>query len=259
LTVAQSDLTAASGDHEVRPGEWQRTWRYWTARPEDVHSTSLWSRFGHVNRQLTAAVTELLNCTSLGSGARVLDYGCGERPYRHLLPTGILYVGADLPGNTAADVEIDGDGRVALPDRSFDLVLSTQVLEHVEDPDVYLTECSRLLEEGGWLLLSTHGIMYYHQDPEDYWRWTRPGLRKLMTNHGFDVVSSRGVLGLVAAALQIIQDGTYWYLPRALRRPFAVMMQGLIALAERLYPRSNRIDNCLTLALLARKRARTAS
>lgn len=230
--------------------------RYWTFRPEDVHSTSHWSRFGHVNRQLTSTVEELVNCTGLGDGSRALDYGCADRPYRSLLPAGVRYVGADLPGNPMADVQLGDDGRVSLPDASFDLVLSTQVLEHVEDPDVYLAECSRLLCNDGWLLLSTHGIMYYHRDPEDYWRWTRVGLEKLLSGHGFKIVAVRGVLGLVAAALQIIQDGAYWYLPRATRAPFVVAMQALIVLADRLYPLDNRVDNCLTIAVLACKTPR---
>jgi SAM-dependent methyltransferase len=259
LTAARSDLASAEGSSEGRSIETRPSRRYWTVRPEDVHSTSPWSRFGEVNRQLTAAVHDLLSCTGLGTGARALDYGCGERPYRSLLPAGAQYVGADLPGNASADIELTARGLVPLPDSSFDLVLSTQVLEHVEDPDAYLQECSRLLVPGGWLLLSTHGIMYYHQDPEDYWRWTRAGLEKLLGDHGFEMASSRGVLGLVAAALQIIQDGTFWYLPRPLRRPFAILMQGLIVLSDRLYPRANRVNNCLTIAVLARKRADTAS
>jgi SAM-dependent methyltransferase len=233
-------------------GEGSR-WRYWTARPDDVHSTSRWSRFGYVNRQLAEMVVELVEQTGLGNGTRVLDFGCADRPYRSLLPVGVQYVGADLPGNAAADVEIGDEGHVGLPDRSVDLVLSTQVLEHVEDPDAYLGECIRLLRGGGWLLLSTHGLMYYHQDPEDYWRWTHAGLKKLLTDHGFEVVASRGILGLAAAAFQILQDGIYWYLPRWLRRPFAVSMQALIVAADRLYPQAHRLDNSLVIAVLARK------
>ena len=203
-------------------------------------------------------VVDMVNQSGLGAGADVLDYGCADRPYRSLLPLGIRYVGADLPGNPVADIEIGEDGHVELPEASFDLVLSTQVLEHVENPDTYLSECARLLRAGGWLLVSTHGIMYYHQDPEDYWRWTRAGLEKLITNHGLEVVTNRGVLGLAAAALQILQDGTYWYLPRPARLPLVIVMQTLMVLADRLYPRANRADNSLVVAVLARKPVRTS-
>lgn len=255
MTAARSEVTSAQGHASEGPSRERSTWRYWTARPDDVHSTSPWSRFGHVNRELGATIVELLSRTGLRSGARALDYGCGDRPYLSLLPAGVTYIGADLPGNAKADIEITEDGHIAIPDRSFDLVLSTQVLEHVEDPEVYLAECVRVLDVGGWLLLSTHGIMYYHQDPEDYWRWTRVGLEKLISAHGLEIVASRGVLGLAAAALQILQDGAYWYVPRLMRRPFAVAMQALIVLADRFYPRVNKADNCLTIAVLARKPA----
>jgi SAM-dependent methyltransferase len=189
----------------------------------------------------------------IGENTRALDFGCADRPYRPLLPAGIEYVGADLPGNPEADVEIGADGCVALPEGKFDLVMSTQVLEHVEHPRLYLHECNRLLADDRWLLLSTHGMMYYHQDPEDYWRWTRVGLEKLLVDHGFEVVATRGVLGLAAAALQIIQDGCYWYVPKLLRQPYVMLMQAMIVLADRLYPRANRENNCLTIAVLARK------
>ena len=248
-----SELGSVARGEDCRRTDARSTRRYWTFRPDDVHSMSPWSRFGHVNRKLTAAIAELLTHVDLARGALALDYGCADRPYRSLLPDGVQYVGADLPGNAAADVEIAEDGRLPLPDESFDLVLSTQVLEHVDDPDVYLKECERVLRAGGWFILSTHGMMYYHQDPEDYWRWTRAGLEKLIANHGFEVVTNRGVLGLAAAALQILQDGCYWYLPRVMRRPFAAVMQVLIVLADRFYPRANRVDNCLTIAVLARK------
>ena len=55
----------------------------------------------------------------------VLDFGCGERPYRHLF-TGSR--GADLPGNPRADIEIRDDGTLPVEDGSFDSVLSTEVL-----------------------------------------------------------------------------------------------------------------------------------
>ncbi len=60
-------------------------------------------------------------------------------------------------------------------------MLSTQVLEHVTDPRLYLAECHRVLRPGGPLLLSTHGIMVYHPDPVDYWRWTGAGLQRAVT------------------------------------------------------------------------------
>jgi SAM-dependent methyltransferase len=59
---------------------------------------------------------------------------------------------------------------------SYDMVLSTQVLEHVSSPQAYLREAFRVLKPGGVLLLSTHGVYPDHGCPFDYWRWTADGL-----------------------------------------------------------------------------------
>jgi SAM-dependent methyltransferase len=185
--------------------------------------------------------------------AVLLDFGCADSQYRDLLPAHIRYIGADLPGNLRADVTFEPGGPVQLGDGSVDVVLSTQVLEHVADPEAYLLECRRLLGPGGSLVLSTHGIMYYHPDPGDYWRWTSTGLRRTLERCGFEVVDERGLLGLAAAALQIFQDATYWYLPVRLRRSYGLLMQALIRFADSRYDDAHRLHNSWTIAVIARK------
>jgi SAM-dependent methyltransferase len=227
--------------------------RFHLSRPGDIHATALSSQFGYANRQLNRAVRQLIVRCGLEQGATVVDYGCADRPYVQFLPDGVSYVGVDLPGNPDADLELAPDGTIPLPSGTVELVLSTQVLEHVEDPRAYLAECARVLGPGGKLLLSTHGIMYYHPDPEDYWRWTCAGLRRQLEDQGFDVLELRGLLGLVAASLQLIQDRTCWRLPRRVRRLYVVAMQMLIALSDRRDTDASRATNSWTMAILAQK------
>jgi hypothetical protein len=131
-------------------------------------------------------------------------------------------------------------------------VLSTQVLEHVADPALYLSECLRVLRPRG-RLLSTHGIMVYHPDPVDYWRWTCAGLRRAVEDAGFEVVRFEGIMGLAATGLQLIQDATYYYLPRFLRPGFALYLQTLIAVVDRVESWGGRELNALVFAVVARK------
>jgi SAM-dependent methyltransferase len=222
-------------------------------RREDVRSTRPWSPFAYVGVKLREMVRHLIAAADLPPGGRVLDYGCADAPYRGEFPNGVTYVGADLPGNRWADVELRSNGTVPLPEGSIDLVLSTQVLEHVEDPVTYLSESFRVLRPGGTLALSTHGVMYYHRDPEDYWRWTRAGLTKVVTESGFEVVELIGLMGLASAALQIFQDATYWKVPRLLRPVFALVMQGLIAAFDWPYSDESRVENGLVIAVRAVK------
>jgi SAM-dependent methyltransferase len=227
------------------------TTRFFVTRRSEIHSARPWSQFRYVNRELTRMVQALLAECTWSAEASLLDYGCADRPYRNEVPAGVRYLGADLPGNADADVIINPDGSVPLGDCSCDVVLSTQVLEHVESPDTYLAEVFRMLKPGGSLLLSTHGIMYYHRDPEDYWRWTSAGLARLMQKHGFVVARQWGVLGLSAAALQLFQDANYWRVPKLLRAAFALVMQRLIARADRRQTKQMRIDNGLVIAVRA--------
>jgi SAM-dependent methyltransferase len=180
----------------------------------------------------------------------VLDFGCGDRPHRHLFPDS---VGADLPGNPLAEIEIRPDGTLPVPDDSFDSVLSIEVLEHVEDPQTYLSECFRVLRPGGRLLLTTPFAFVWHPDPVDYRRWTSQGLRHELARHGFEVLHFKGIVGLTAAGLHLFHDGVAYRLRRRLQKLFALVMNRLYALADRFEPAAMREMNAMDFALVAEK------
>lgn len=130
-------------------------------------------------------------------GARVLDFGCGTRPYEPwFVEAGAQYRGADLDG--AHEVRIRDDGTLDCADGEYDLVASFQVLEHVWDLDTYLGEARRALRPGGTLLLSTHGSWLYHPHPHDYRRWTAEGLRREVESRGFGLLRMHSVVGPLA-------------------------------------------------------------
>jgi len=198
-------------------------------------------------------ITHVVNSELLPAGEKLLDYGCGNKPYEDLLKTKFpMYVGADLPGNSYADVPINEDGTVGVEDGSFDCVLSSQVLEHVVSPQKYLTEARRVLKPGGALILSTHGIWPYHPDPTDFWRWTVSGLQAEVRKAGFEVLSIEGVMGLETAALQLWQDATYDRLPSFVRPLYASFFQTIINFIEK--RRTARLcDDAMIFVLLARR------
>jgi SAM-dependent methyltransferase len=118
-------------------------------------------------------------------------------PYRELFePYVRKYIGCDLPGNDLADNLIDPSGVLPFNSSSVDIVLSSQVLEHVEDPSLYLNEAHRILKAKGVLILSTHGIWRFHPDPTDFRRWTCDGLRREIDRAKFEIIHFKGIMVL---------------------------------------------------------------
>ena len=227
--------------------------RFLADRPTDLRRATPWHRLSYIVGELPRRIEALAGGLAVPAGGRVVDYGCADAPYRRLFAADVEYVAADLPGNSQATVEIAPDGTLPVADADADAVLSTQVLEHVADPALYLRECARVLRPGGRLLLSTHGLMVYHPDPEDYWRWTCAGLHRAVEQAGLEVERFEGVMGLTATGLQLVQDAWYWRLPRPLRPVLALFFQTAIRIAERLESRESRDLNALVFALVARK------
>ena len=125
-------------------------------------------------------------------GAFVLDAGAGEsrfagffRDHRYLaLDSGIGDGSWDY-----SQLHLCGDlTAIPLRPQSVDVVLNTQVLEHVPDPGLVLAELNRVLKEGGFLYLTAPQGWPEHQQPHDYFRFTRWGLEHLLTEAGFSQI-----------------------------------------------------------------------
>jgi len=226
--------------------------RYQQGRPKDIRAATPWNRYAHHIWTLPARLERLARELHVPADGRVLDYGCADVPYRHFFPHA-EFVPADIEGNPQATLVLRPDGTVPVDDQTFDAVLSTQVLEHVANPTVYLSECYRVLRPGGRMLLSTHGIFVYHPDPDDYWRWTCAGLKRAVCGAGLEIDRFEGVIGLAATGLQLFQDAFYWELPRAARPVFALVFQGLIRLADRVKHQRPSHYDAQVFALIARR------
>lgn len=123
------------------------------------------------------------------AGGKVLDIGCGNKPYRSLFKENVTeYTGCDINQTELNSVDIICNAlEIPLPDESFDTVLCTQVIEHIYDHKGLLKEAGRLLKKGGIIILS--GPLYWpvHCEPHDFFRFTKYGFRKLMEECGFSI------------------------------------------------------------------------
>nr|WP_294791497.1 class I SAM-dependent methyltransferase [uncultured Mucilaginibacter sp.] len=212
--------------------------------PRYVHLTHLRDATLKTIHQLTADKKDLL----------LVDFGCGDMPYRSVIEPHVgKYLGVDLEMNPKAEHHIDFDSKTTLPDNYADIVLSNQVLEHVDSPSGYLKEALRILKPGGSIILTTHGYWYYHPTPNDYWRWTSAGLRKTVEDEGYIVASFHGIMGLAASGLQLLQDAIINKLPKFLVPPFAFVMQLKIRLFNKMNSQPQRDRDASLYVVIAQK------
>ena len=180
-------------------------------------------------------------------------------PYRPIFEPHVAeYIGCDLPGNELADHFVLPNGTADAPTGAFDVVLSAQVLEHVADTKLYLSEAHRVLAENGLLLLSTHGTWRYHPDPLDLWRWTCDGLHRVITDAGFSITERVGVMGPAATGLQIWQDAVLPAVPKPLRTIFTAGIQSAIGIADRRCPDEIRNRDACVYLMVARRNGESA-
>ena len=137
----------------------------------------------------------LFNKISLYSpqlSGRLLDFGCGAKPYKDLFTSVSEYIGLDYAseGHSHADENIDVfyDGKtIPFPDNSFDSIFSSEVFEHVFSLQEILPEISRIIKPGGKLLVTCPFAWEEHEIPVDYARYTRFALQDMLEKNGFIV------------------------------------------------------------------------
>lgn len=172
-------------------------WRIKTKDPSYIH-------YYFLLRDIQGALRQF----ALG---RLLDLGCGNKPYESLYgPLTSERVGCDVVQSDRNKVDVVCPATaLAFPNESFDSVLSTQVMEHVVDHRQMLREAYRVLRPGGVCILTVPFAWELHEEPYDFFRFTRHGLRQLFTDAGFQVEYIKPNGGKWAAVYQLRTNALY--------------------------------------------------
>lgn len=145
-------------------------------------------------------------------GGRVLDVGCGGQPLRTTLESaGMRYAGLDTQSQAGVHTDyicaIDGVLPAdLLAAGGFELVICTEVLEHVADWPAAWANLTRLLAPGGVLIFSAPFFYPLHEEPFDFFRPTKYAVKHWAERSGLEVVEQRtlgtawDVLGTAIAA-----------------------------------------------------------
>jgi SAM-dependent methyltransferase len=160
--------------------------------------------------------TQLIRETAsrLQPATTLLDVGGRGKPYAECFSGRILrhFVVDIEPG---ASVDIVADARcLPVGDGTVDVVLCTQVLEHIPEPVPVLAEIFRVLRPGGSLILSAPGIFPQHGSPGDFWRYMPQGLAWLLRD--FTRVHIQGEAGTLASFFLVFNMYLYIFTGRCL-------------------------------------------
>jgi SAM-dependent methyltransferase len=177
----------------------------------------------HFEASIDDAVTQFASV--LADGDRMLDAGAGEGKVAAAF-TRQRYVGLDL-GIGDADwnyTGLDALGdlqRLPFPDNCFDACINIVTLEHVREPADVVKELSRTLKPGGRILLVVPHEWEEHQQPHDYYRYTRFGIEYLLKKAGFTDLVIEPVGGFFRLLSRRLLNGLqffpgFWLVPATL-------------------------------------------
>jgi ubiquinone/menaquinone biosynthesis C-methylase UbiE len=162
--------------------------------------------------------------TRVPPGSKVLDVGAGSAPYRALFAH-CDYKTQDFAqlrddqlrhgGYAKIDFVSPADA-IPVPDASFDVILCTEVLEHVPEPISAVTEFGRILAPGGRLILTAPLGSGIHQEPYHFYGGYTPyWYEKYLAQAGFDTID----VTTNAGSLRHIAQETIRFVQ--MTRPFA--------------------------------------
>jgi len=197
-----------------------------------------------VERRASAALREYAERHFRG---RLVELGCGDKNKELLLGDLVSeYIGVDHAGcihDTAKVDVIASDYETTLPDASFDCALCVAVLEHLEEPKRAIDEAFRILKPGGTAVYTVPLFFHLHEEPRDFFRYTRHGLRYLFEGAGFERVE---IVALSSYPLTAITQWSYYLqtVRKGILKPFVrlvVAFNNLVAPGlDRILPRDER-------------------
>lgn len=166
-------------------------------------------------------INELL--ARLSSDSIGLNIGSGQTKIDHRIKNleiepgeGIDYVGS---------VE-----RIPCQDNYFDLVITQEVLEHVQCPVSAIKEIHRVLKMGGYAYIQIPFVIGYHPCPEDYWRFTHIGVHELVQSASFKIIKTDFSVGpavgfyrILVEFLAILSSVFYWRIYKVAKLIFSII------------------------------------
>lgn len=149
---------------------------------------------------------DLFNAFDKYASGDTLDIGCGNKPYEKKL-SGLVnrYVGCDIVQSNLNKVDIITPAdNIPLESNTFDTIISTQTIEHVENHQGLVDEAFRLLKPGGHFILSGPFNWQLHEEPYDFFRFSKHGFELILKKAGFELIELKENGGMWSVVGQCI-------------------------------------------------------
>jgi len=145
----------------------------------------------------------------------VLDVGAGAMNYRSMIQsTGANYKSLDFGGTESkydknSKLDFVGDiQNLSFNDETYDTIFCSQVLEHIPEPQKALYEISRVLKKDGQALISVPHLAYLHNEPNDFYRYTKHGLSFMMEKANLNIIEIKSLGGFFSFIGYL--SSTFW-------------------------------------------------
>ena len=123
---------------------------------------------------------------------KILDIGSisVNGSYKNLMNPNWQYTGCDLEKGENVDIILDSQYNWQIENETYDIVISGQCLEHVEDTHAWMKEASRVLKTDGLICLIAPHQWNEHKYPIDCWRFLPDGIKYLFKINGIETITS---------------------------------------------------------------------
>lgn len=142
-----------------------------------------------MNRQVAQVAETVHNSKILELGSGRCDLGADAYSMGSLFDPSNEFIQSDVvPAYGHAIV----DATTMDFEDEFDVILCSSVLEHVYDYRTAVERIHRALKPGGRAVISVPHLFPYHDEPEDFWRFTEHAVRRMLDGFSAVEVKHRG-------------------------------------------------------------------
>ena len=180
---------------------------------------------------------------SIFFSGRLLDIGCGSKAKQLLIGEFVkTYVGLDQLDcrHDQSNIDVFGSAyHLAFKNDSFDDIICTAVLEHLEEPESALREAHRVLRPGGFAIYTIPFFWHLHEEPRDFYRYSKYGITYLFEKCGFEIVE---LMPLSGFWMTFGTELNYFLTSFASYKPLRPLLLPIIVVNNMLLPVLDRLD-----------------